>query len=100
MEGDYIIKMIECSISTVDGKAHCEPLDGSEPYDTDINHPVSMNMYCFKNNFFNYLEEFFQEFRSTFYCVTAVFLVGTIFIFDVHTLLYKFVHLSGAISFA
>ena len=62
MEGDNIVKMIECSISTVDGKAHCEPLDGSEPYDTDINHPVSMNMYCFKNNFFNYLEDFFKEF--------------------------------------
>ena len=62
MEDNNIVKMIECSISTVDGKAHCEPLDGSESFDTDINHPVSMNMYCFKNNFFGYLEDFFKEF--------------------------------------
>ena len=62
MENNNIVKMIESSISTIDDKAHCEPLDKSESFDIELDHPVSMNMYCFKNNFFDCLEEFFQDF--------------------------------------
>lgn len=65
MENDNIVKMIESSISTVNDLAHCEPLDGSEAFDTDLSHPVSMNMYCFKNRFFDLLEDFFKCFFET-----------------------------------
>lgn len=62
LENDYIVKMVECSIKTVNDKAYCEPLNGDEAFYQDPYVPVSMNMYCFKNNFFQLLEESFKEF--------------------------------------
>lgn len=62
MEDEYIVKMVESSISTVDKKAYCEPLDESQPFYIELNHPVSMNMYCFKRNFFEFLQDYFNEF--------------------------------------
>lgn len=62
MENDNIVKMVESAISTKGGKGYCEPLDGSSPFEIELDHPVSMNMYCFRHKFFDYLEEFFTEF--------------------------------------
>lgn len=62
MEDGNIVRMVESSISTIDGKGHCEPLDGSDAFDIELDHPVSMNMYCFRHNFFNYLQDFFEDF--------------------------------------
>ena len=60
-EGE-IKKLIESKITTMDGYALCEPLSGGEAFQIELNHPVAVNMFAFKNNFFQYLEEYFNNY--------------------------------------
>ena len=60
-EGE-IKKLIESKITTMDGYALCEPLSGDEAFQIELNHPVAVNMFAFKNNFFQYLEEYFNNY--------------------------------------
>ncbi len=55
-------ELIESKI-TVDGdNALCEPLDGSASFKIDVNQAVAVNMFAFKNSFFKYLEEYFNDY--------------------------------------
>ena len=60
-EGE-IKKLIESKITTMDGYALCEPLSGGEAFQIELNHPVAVNMFAFKNNFFQYLEEYINNY--------------------------------------
>ncbi len=60
-EGE-IKKLIESKVTTMDGYALCEPLSGDEAFQIELNHPVAVNMFAFKNNFFQYLEEYFNNY--------------------------------------
>lgn len=60
-EGE-IRKLIESKITTMDGYALCEPLSGEEAFQIELDHPVAVNMFAFKNNFFQYLEEYFNNY--------------------------------------
>ena len=58
----YILDLTESKITLEGEKALCEPLNGNESFYIDCNHPVSMNLFCFKENFLNYIEEDFSDF--------------------------------------
>ena len=62
LEGDYITKLVESSITTHDGYAMAEPLDGSKAFRIELNQAVSMNVFAFKHPFFKYLEDYFYDY--------------------------------------
>jgi len=58
MEKDgYLTGVIESKVTKDGDVVHCEPLDGRESYDIDLNHPVSMLMFGFTPMLFDELEE-------------------------------------------
>ena len=57
-----IKKLIESKVTTMDDYALCEPLNGDNSFRIDIDHPVAVNMFAFKNKFFQYLEEYFNSY--------------------------------------
>lgn len=57
-----ILELIESSVTTNDNYALAEPLNGDDAFKIELNHPVSVNMFAFKNYFFLYLEEYFLKF--------------------------------------
>ena len=56
-EGGYLTKLVESSVENKDGHIIASPLNGSEPFEIDPEDPVSMNMFCFRDNLFPYLEK-------------------------------------------
>ena len=58
----YLTKLIESSVEDKDGHIIASPLDGSESFEIDKNDPVSMNMFCFRDNIFKYLEDNLKAF--------------------------------------
>lgn len=80
LEKNYVSKITECSISIDNDKAICHPLDESPAFAVELTHPVSMNLFGFKQNFMDMLESDFQEFihKDSEYLKTAeVFLPET-----------------------
>jgi hypothetical protein len=59
---NYVTKITECSISIEGNIAKCEALNTKEKFDIELDHPVSMNLFGFKQNFMDMLETDFQEF--------------------------------------
>ena len=55
-------ELVESKVTTMDGYALAEPLDGEEAFKIELNHPVSVNMFAFKNHFFVYLDEYFKKY--------------------------------------
>jgi NDP-sugar pyrophosphorylase family protein len=62
LDGDYITKLTESKIATEGNIAKCQPLDGSKEFTIELDHPVSMNLFCFKKEFLELLENDFNEF--------------------------------------
>lgn len=62
VNGDNITEIIESKITTMDGYAEAESLTDGTTFKIDLDTPVSMNMFAFKNKFFQYLEEYFEKF--------------------------------------
>lgn len=62
IENDYVTELTESKVTTENDVARCEPLDGTEPFNIELNHPVSMNLFCYKESFLDLLEEDFNEF--------------------------------------
>ncbi len=54
--------IIESSVYEENGFAKCEPLSGEEPFTTDINGPVSMNLFCLTRNLIDYVCEDIEKF--------------------------------------
>ena len=61
-DNDKILKLVESKIELKDGKAFCEPLNGEESFWVEESHPVAVNMFAFKNKFYDYLEEYFEKY--------------------------------------
>lgn len=61
-ENGYLTSMIESSVERVNGKIHAKALLDGEEFVIDDDTPVSMNMFCFKDNIFEYLEKKFTKF--------------------------------------
>jgi len=62
LEGNSIKRLVESKIENKEGEAIAYPLDGSREFKIELNAPVSMNMFVFKNSFFGDLEEYFNDF--------------------------------------
>lgn len=60
-EGE-IKRLVESKITTLDEYALCEPLAGGESFKIELEHPVAVNMFAFKYNFFDSLEEYFNNY--------------------------------------
>ena len=58
----YLTKLVESSVEEKDGKIIASPLDGSAPFEIKADDPVSMNMFCFKDDLFPYLDKHLVEF--------------------------------------
>ena len=58
----YLTKLIESSVENKDGHVIASPLDGSNPFEISGDDPVSMNMFCFRDNIFDYLDKHLVEF--------------------------------------
>lgn len=58
----YLQKLIECSVERKDEKIIASPLDGSAPFEILEDSLVSMNMFCFKKDIFQYLEDNMSKF--------------------------------------
>ena len=58
----YLTKLIESSVENKDGHIIASPLDGREPFEINGDDPVSMNMFCFRDNIFKFLEDHLLEF--------------------------------------
>lgn len=56
-KNNYLTNIIESSIEKNNGKIIASPLDGRAPFEIKDDTPVSMNMFCLKDNFFEYLEK-------------------------------------------
>ena len=60
---DGFLKSInESKCNNTEKGIYVEPLNGAEPYYTDFDTPVSVNLFAFYPNVFNYLEKDFYEF--------------------------------------
>ena len=62
IKDDEIVKMVESSVTLEGNQVKAVPLNGSDVFTVELNHPVSMNMFAFKKGFFNYLEEYLQDY--------------------------------------
>ena len=58
----YLTNLIESSVYKENDKVKVEPLDGREGFYANDNDLVSMNMWCFRPDMLNYLDEHFIEF--------------------------------------
>lgn len=58
----YLTSLIESSVEEKDGHIIASPLDGREPFEIPANAPASMNMFCFRDDLFDYLEAHLLEF--------------------------------------
>lgn len=60
---DNVERIIECSVGYEDdGRVLAKPLNGEDEFYIEADHPVSMNMFGFKNKFFDYLDKYFKDF--------------------------------------
>ncbi len=55
-------KLVESKITVKDNYALCEPLNGDDAFKIELNNSVAVNMFVFKNSFFKYLEEYFNNY--------------------------------------
>lgn len=62
LEDDNILKIIESKITTKDGYALAEPLNGKEAFKISLDQPVSMNFFVCKANFFTYLDDYIKRY--------------------------------------
>ena len=53
---------MECNVGYEQNKVLAKPLDGTQPFYIEENHPVSMNMFGFKKSVLQDLETYFEEY--------------------------------------
>lgn len=61
-ENGFLKKIVECSVIEENDEIIASPLDGGEEFKVSKDSPVSMNMFCFRDDIFDYLEEHLKEF--------------------------------------
>ncbi len=57
-----IEKVIESKVTVEKDYALCEPLNGDEAFKIELDQPVAVNMFAFKHNFFQYLNDYYNRF--------------------------------------
>ena len=57
-----IEELVESKVTTMEGYALAEPLNGDEPFSILLDHPVSVNMFAFHHQFYSDLEEYFLQY--------------------------------------
>ncbi len=63
MEKDgYLTDVIESKVEKEGNIVHAEPLDGSKPYDIELDHPVSMLMFGLTPRIFKEIEDEMEDF--------------------------------------
>ncbi len=62
VENNYLTNIIESSVIEENGVITATPLEEEKGFEVKDNQTVSMNMFCFKNDIFKYLEDAFLEF--------------------------------------
>lgn len=62
VKDDYLVKLVESSVSKVDNKIIAEPLNGTDSFEVQENDTVSMNMLLFQPTIFSYIEKKMPEF--------------------------------------
>ena len=55
----YLTKLIESSIYKKGDKVECEPLDGSKPFEVELDQLVSMNLFAFNKDLIDHLRRKF-----------------------------------------
>ncbi len=60
--GDQVEKMIESNVGYENGKVIAKPLDGSEPFQIEADHPVSMNMFGFQREVMDDMQIYFEDY--------------------------------------
>ena len=61
---NQVLKILECNVEYQNEKYLTQPLDGSESFLIESDHPVSMNMFGFKTSILEKLEEYFVQFMK------------------------------------
>ena len=61
---NQVLKILECNVEYQNEKYLAQPLDGSESFLIESDHPVSMNMFGFKTSILEKLEEYFVQFMK------------------------------------
>lgn len=61
-ENNYLTNLIEANMYRENNKIKVEPLDGRDSFSANEDDLVSMNMWCFKPDMIDYLDEHFIEF--------------------------------------
>ena len=61
---NQVLKILECNVEHQNEKYLAQPLDGSESFLIESDHPVSMNMFGFKTSILEKLEEYFVQFMK------------------------------------
>lgn len=65
-EGNYITELVESKVEIVGDHALAEELATGNKFEVPVDQPVSMNMFAFKKNLFDYLDEaFINYFKGT-----------------------------------
>ncbi len=62
VENGFLTNLVESSVERKDGTIIAAPLDGREPFEVKGTDTVSMNMFGFREELFDYLEKGFVEF--------------------------------------
>ncbi|MCM1052659.1 MAG: sugar phosphate nucleotidyltransferase [Ruminococcus sp.] len=57
-----IEKVVESKVTVEGEHALCEPLNGDESFQIELDQPVAVNMFVFKHEFFKYLRDYYIEF--------------------------------------
>lgn len=61
-ENGYLSNLVESSVERINNRIIVTPLDGKAPFEVDENALVSMSLFAFKPEIFNYLEDRFESF--------------------------------------
>ena len=61
-QNGYLTNLIESTVYKENDKVKVEPLDGREGFYASMNDLVSMNMWCFREDMLDYLDEHFIDF--------------------------------------
>lgn len=81
-ENGNLKQIIESSIVENNGMAECTPLDGKDAFTTNLEHPVSMNLFCLTPKLIEYVKDNMKKFLTNpendlnsceFYLPNAVF---------------------------
>lgn len=65
VESGEMVGIVESSIERQEnGKIVATPVDGGEPFEVEFDTPVSMNLICYNDIFFDYLEKRFDVFLN------------------------------------